>query len=183
MYRSNTDMWLSLDLEMNMPSGRIIEIGACVGNLRTGEVLDKFQIFVTPEEPLNPEITALTGITEEDLRMALHLPAAVACLQEFILANRPFINPIVWGGGDSAAITKQMQETFPDYQSPFGRRWLDAKTLYVAKRLRDGKPPVGGLAKAMRYCGLKFEGKKHRALDDAANTFKMAHFLVFGDLI
>lgn len=42
----------AVDLELNQPSGKIIQIGACKGNIETGEVISSFSCFVDPQEPL-----------------------------------------------------------------------------------------------------------------------------------
>ncbi len=64
----------------------ITEIGAVV--LRDGAVAETFQTFVNPERPLTPEITALTGITDEMLKDA---PSQRDALQAFLdfAAGRP----------------------------------------------------------------------------------------------
>lgn len=54
-----------------------------------------------------------------------------------------------------------------------GRRELDAKTLYQVYRCANYKQLSGGLAKALTKFGMSFEGKKHRAADDAYNTFRI----------
>jgi inhibitor of KinA sporulation pathway (predicted exonuclease) len=60
----------------------------------------------------------------------------------------------------------------------FGRRWIDTKTVYVTRRLALGLPYQGGLARSMTKLGLAFEGRKHDALDDAINTWRMYYKLV-----
>jgi inhibitor of KinA sporulation pathway (predicted exonuclease) len=53
----------------------------------------------------------------------------------------------------------------------FGRRWIDCKTLYVSRCFARGEKHQAGLAKAMTKVGLRFDGRKHNAMDDAINTF------------
>ena len=57
----------------------ITEIGAVV--LQNGEIREKFQTFVNPGRPLTPEITGLTGITDEMLRDA---PPPEKALRDFL---------------------------------------------------------------------------------------------------
>jgi inhibitor of KinA sporulation pathway (predicted exonuclease) len=52
------------------------------------------------------------------------------------------------------------------------------KTLYVAWRMAQGKDISGGLAKAMTKLGLSFRERKHDALDDSLNTFRMYRALL-----
>jgi inhibitor of KinA sporulation pathway (predicted exonuclease) len=57
---------------------------------------------------------------------------------------------------------------------PFGQHYIDAKNLYQSWKLVHGADHLkGGLARAMTKLGLKFDGRKHNAKDDAYNTFKI----------
>jgi sporulation inhibitor KapD len=176
------EIFTSLDLEMNQPTGKIIQIGAVVGNLKTGEIIDKLSIIVNPHETLGVcedskvHITDLTGITQEQVDKGLELIDAFDVLRTFHEKYGSFINPVTWGGGDAEEIRNQLKSMYTIERIgrwPFGRRWIDAKTYYVGYRAIMGKQLAGGLAKAMTKVGLKFEGRKHNALDDAFNTFKM----------
>lgn len=160
---------LSLDLEMNQPSGRIIQIGAVVGDINTGQVVERFGVFVDCFEPLNPEITKLTGISVADLSRAVSLPLAYAEFLKFHERHKPFCNPLTWGGGDSAELKNQLDGNWTRWV--FGRRWIDAKTIYQSQCLAIGKPVQGGLSRVMTKYGLRFKGRKHNAIDDAENTF------------
>lgn len=170
--------FISIDLEMNKPSGKIIQIGACIGDISTGNITDELSIIVNPLEPIDPFITELTGITQEQVDAeGILLEEAYTKLVDYFNLHKPFINSITWGGGDTVEIAKQVKElnsnVFESHPWPFGRRWIDTKTLFVSWRFSQGEPIQGGLAKSMTKVGLKFEGRKHNALDDAKNTFKM----------
>jgi inhibitor of KinA sporulation pathway (predicted exonuclease) len=168
------EIFMSLDLEMNQPSRRIIQIGACVGNIKTGAIFEKISLFVNPYERLNPYITDLTKITQEDVDNGYTLEEAYRKLQDLHSKYGAFINCITWGGGDSQELLTQLKEDNPSFEGwCFGRRWIDTKTLFVSWRFSQGQPIQGGLAKSMLKVGLKFEGQKHNATDDAVNTFKM----------
>lgn len=161
---------IALDLEMNQPSGKIIQIGAVIGNVLTGDILAKFDQFVDPLEPLAPQIITLTGITQQQLdNSCVPLPEAYAKLVTFRNSHKVFINPLTWGGGDSQELRQQLGEQSEPWI--FGRRWIDVKTLYQSYRIANYKPVQGGLAKAMTKFGLQFRGQKHNACDDALNTF------------
>lgn len=166
-------IFTSIDLELNQPSNSIIEIGAVVGNIDSGEILHKESIYVDPGEFLNPEIIQLTGIKQETVNAGFSLPNAYSRLCEIHKMYDSFCNPIVWGSGDLDAIKKQMLKHVEEYDLvwPFGRRVIDVKTLYVSHRIAEGKAPQGGLAKAMTKYGLAFKGRKHCGSDDALNTF------------
>lgn len=176
MKNNKNDIFTSLDLEMNQPSGKIIQIGAVVGNIRTGEILDRFSMHVNCNEILNPEIIKLTGITQKQVNSGVDLLEAFRQLRELHLKHGSFINPITWGGGDAQEIKLQLEYEFVKEAIgswPFGRRWIDVKTFFVGYRIANEEEIQGGLARAMTKVGLKFEGRKHDAQDDAENTFRM----------
>jgi DNA polymerase III alpha subunit (gram-positive type) len=67
---------VALDLELNQPSERIVQIGAVLGNVRTGEVVSHFDAKVNPGEPFSSRIAELTGISAAELESASCLAAA-----------------------------------------------------------------------------------------------------------
>ena len=144
------------------------------------EIIDKFSIIINPAEPLGVcsngrTITELTGITQEQVDNGSYLSYAYEILKTMHIKHGSFINPITWGGGDSEHLKKELFK-YSDLEESdwcFGRRWIDAKTLFVSWRLANNLPIQGGLAKSMTKLGLKFNGRKHDALADAENTFKI----------
>lgn len=166
-YESIPDVFLSLDLEMNQPSGEIIEIGACVFS-KTSGILETRNWIVKPEFELSKRIIDLTGITEDMVLNGVNLLDAYEDLVSFRNSHHCFINPIVWGHGDVDVLQNQTG-LFGD----FGRRVIDVKTLCVFDRIKQNKPLSGGLAKTLGRYGLKFQGKKHRAGFDALNTARL----------
>jgi DNA polymerase III alpha subunit (gram-positive type) len=57
------ELIVALDRELNQPSGRIVQIGAVPGNVRTGEVVSHFDAKVNPGEPFSSRIAELTGLS------------------------------------------------------------------------------------------------------------------------
>jgi inhibitor of KinA sporulation pathway (predicted exonuclease) len=165
------ELLVALDLELNQPSNRIIQIGAVVGNIRTGRVLARFDSKVNPYETLDPRIIKLTGIKQQDVDNAPNLASAYEALRAWLLPYQAerVLNPITWGGGDSDMLREQLGLDNESWL--FGRRWIDAKTIFVAWRMAQGHEHQGGLAKSMTKLGLAFDGRKHNALHDAENTF------------
>lgn len=169
-----------LDLEMNQPSGKICQIGAVIGDTITGEIEQRLRIYVNPGEPIAPYITELCGITQEQIDAeGVSLTEAYTQLRDWHLKYSDFMNPVTWGGGDNAELLNQLgNDTIADWC--FGRRWIDAKTLVVSRMIaRDNKIYSGGLASAMKRFGLKFQGRKHDAQDDAENTWKIYYHMLY----
>jgi inhibitor of KinA sporulation pathway (predicted exonuclease) len=171
----------SLDLEFNQPSGKIIQIGACVGNKNTGRILDSLSVMINPGEILAPFIIELTGITQEDVDKGSSLEDGYQKLMLLHKMYDSFINPVTWGGGDNSELRDQLviERTPPPNVIAdmsdwcFGRRWIDVKTLFISWRFANSQPIQGGLARSMTKVGLRFQGRKHNAMDDAINTFHM----------
>lgn len=168
-----------LDLEMNQPSGKICQIGAVIGDSTTGEIEQRLRIYVNPGEPIAPYITDLCGITQEQIDSnGISLQDAYIQLRDWHLKHSEFMNPITWGGADSEELRQQLNN--PEDSWCFGRRWIDAKTLVVSQMIaKENKVYSGGLASAMKRFGLKFQGRKHDAQDDAENTFKIYHHMLY----
>jgi len=172
------DLIVALDLELNQPSGRVVQIGAVLGNLRAGKVVSQFDVKVNPGEPFSLRIAELTGISPHEIESARGLAEAGQALAAWLAPRDSvrLLNPLTWGGGDTETLRSQLGVESERWI--FGRRWIDVKTLYVAWRMAQGKDISGGLARAMTKLGLSFRGRKHDALDDSLNTFRMYRALL-----
>lgn len=166
--------FLALDLELNQPSNRIIQVGITLGSrMQSQEEWLVRQWLLDPEEPISEFITGLTGITNEDIatkavpweQMAHELGALIA-------EKQPFVNPVTWGGGDSVELLASLQARSIDFPY-FGRRWVDVKTAHTFLALTNGKKPTGGLRATMSHYKLHFIGEQHRADADAFNTLRL----------
>lgn len=169
---------LSLDCEFNQPSGKTIQIGAAVYNAVTGLLIEKFETYVNPGEPISAEITELTTITDRDVQNAPSIKEAFEMLELIHAKHKCFTNPIVWGSGvrnDSLSI---WQESGVDRPNFMGYRVIDAKSIYQSVQMMNNKTVRGGLAKCCATLGIGFEGRPHTALADAMNTFRVWHYLV-----
>ena len=74
---------IAVDLEMNQPSRKIIQIGAICFEPDTGKIVAKFHMFVNPGEPISPEIIELTHITDEMVNFAPNIQAAAQAFSKF----------------------------------------------------------------------------------------------------
>lgn len=166
--------FLALDLELNQPSGKIIQVGIAIGKAD-----DRFENYFTkkwyidPNEPIDQFIIDLTGITDGDIRTNCVSHETVAReLSELIKEHNCFVNPVTWGGGDSRELLDEFSQRCVDFPH-FGRRWIDVKTWYTLMMFARGKNPTGGLASAMGAFKLHFRGTAHRADIDAVNTLAL----------
>ena len=93
MDKKPIEIFTALDLEMNQPSKKIIQIGACVGNISTGQIFEKLSVFVNPQERISSYITNLTKITQEDVDCGFTLEEAYRKLQKIMkeLAEKKYI--------------------------------------------------------------------------------------------
>lgn len=170
--------YLALDLEMNQPSRRIIQVGVAVGapGAAVDEIVTK-EWLVDPDELIAPNIVALTGISDRDIReRAVPWERVAKELGALIQERQCFVNPVTWGGGDSELLLAAFRERGIHFPF-FGRRWLDVKTWHVCQSLAAGKRHAGGLASVMGGYKLPFIGKAHRADVDALNTLRLFFLL------
>jgi len=141
------ELIVALDLELNQPSRRVVQIGAVLGNVRTGEVVSQFDLKVNPGEPFSLRIAELTGISPQEIESAPSLAEAGQALAAWLAPRDSvrLLKPLTWGGGDTETLRDQLGVASERWI--FGRRWIDVQTLYVAWRMAQGKDISGGLAK------------------------------------
>lgn len=174
---------LSLDLEHNNRETRsIIEIGVTISTPLGEEITAKSWLVRLPTgETVNPEIEELTGISQKMLdEQGVGLQTAYNELVALHKEHDCFINVMTWGHGDMALLKEQVfaiEGSAPEGQWPFGRRIIDVKTVYGAWRMAHMREPTGGLKAACRKLGIPFDGRAHRATDDARNTVRVFHTL------
>jgi len=182
---------MSIDCEFNQPSGKTIQIGAAIFNAHTGNLIDKFETYVDPGEPINNgenghcDIIQLTGITDFDVSGAPKIREAFLMLKEFKEKRQAFRNPLVWGMGERNDSDMMWKEAYPTkaerMENPnfMGHRVIDVKGLFQSIQIFNNKSVSGGLENICnKMLGIGFEGDAHRALNDAINTFRAWHFMV-----
>jgi len=160
---------ISLDIEFEQPSEEIIQVGAVVGNLKTGIILEEYCRHINIGKPISEFISNLTGIKQRDIDEGTTIYNIYQDLQEMHKLYDCFRNCLTWGGGDSESL--RMAIHLDDEMFLFGRRWIDVKTVFISYMWSNGESPRSGLAKSLTRLGIQFKGKKHNAKDDALNTF------------
>lgn len=171
--------FIALDLELNQPSNRIIQVGIALGSRMQPE--DEWvvrQWLLDPDEPISEFITGLTGISNEDIaQRAVPWEQMAQELSALMDEHKPFMNPVTWGGGDSSELLESIRARGIDFPY-FGRRWVDVKTVHTFLSLTLGKKPSGGLRSTMTQYKMRFLGEPHRADVDAFNTLRLFFHLM-----
>jgi inhibitor of KinA sporulation pathway (predicted exonuclease) len=168
--------YVALDLEYNQPSGTIIQVGVAIGSSSQNQqqyIVRRWNLQV--DESISEFITQLTGITNEDCSAGVTLAQCAKELGDLLREQEVFVNPVTWGGGDSADLLRTFAQAQIEFHH-FGRRWIDVKTwttLLSLARTRTATIQHGGLSKAMARYKLQFVGKAHRADVDALNTLRL----------
>ena len=168
---------LFLDLELNnpfTPEQRIIEIGYIIVSLDKGKfepILHRI-LIVNPQQEIQPEIEALTGISTTLAKSGTSLPEAYETLKADVIQYQVNRTCAQWGEGDARCLREELGLSEKDFI--FRRRVFDIKTFFQLHTLltRPGKL-TKGLEGAVAYLGMEFVGKPHRALNDAINTFRV----------
>lgn len=164
---------ISVDLEMNQPSGALIQIGAVRMDLTTGVIEEEFMVHVNPCEQLSEEIKELTAITQEQVDAGLEVAEAVNWFWAFAGKKT------VCSWGRDAEELYDFGQTLAGVKVPHRLTKIDLKQ--VSSLLRCAYPSNkrrGGLQSAVGLFGLQFQGRPHDALVDARNTALLATHLV-----
>ena len=174
--QQDTQSYVALDLEYNQPSGTIIQVGVAIGSASQNQqqyIVRQWNLQV--DETISEFITQLTGITNEDCSAGVSLAQCAQELGDLLREQEVFVNPVTWGGGDSADLLRAFSQAKIEFHH-FGRRWIDIKTwttLLSMARTRTSTVQHGGLSKAMARYKLQFVGKAHRADIDAFYTLRL----------
>lgn len=191
-----TNIWISFDMEMNKdPDSEavtdnfgkttmadIIQLGACAFDFNTGKIVGTFKKYVKlpTGKALDPFITTLTGITQEDLdTKGTSLYLAYKELEFFVKEMDAFRDCVSWGGNDANYLLSQLRANC-DFKEKFifGSLYFDAKKFFQAYCQMNNLKLKSGMARSMRRLGLNFKGRIHDALDDSINCTTIFYFLV-----
>jgi len=175
--------YFALDLELNNKNDgttpKIIEVGIAIGNpTEPYDNIKTFNWYLNPGQNIDPFIEKLTGISDTMIETS-SVPHEIVAneLGDLLKVYNCFVNPIVWGQGDSDELKQEFKDRNIHFPF-FGRRIVDVKTIYVFNQICKGKTPSGGLRKSMNSYGLDFLGTPHRADKDALNTLRFFFHLL-----
>ncbi len=151
------DEFVVFDIEttgLSAATCKITEIGAVIE--RNGEIISKFNSFVNPGVPIPPNITELTGITDE---MVADAPPIKEVLRDFLeyIGDRMLVAHNA--SFDTGFIRQAAEECGYEFKNPF----LDtvAVSRYMNPNLKNHK--LDTLAKYYKLGNFNH----HRASDDA----------------
>lgn len=159
--------YVAFDLEtsgLNCETDEIIEIGAL--KVKEGKVTARFNQLIRPKVPVTPQITAITGITNEMLEKA---PAIEQVIPEFILFCR---NEIMLG--HNVMFDYKFTKVYAKrYGLPFEKKGID--TLKIARKVLPDleSKSLGALCAHYEIVNQA----AHRAYHDALATAKIYHML------
>lgn len=148
----------------------IIEIGAVkvVNGVVTEDAAFCFQTFVKPmEKKVTPEITALTGITKEDVQSAPTIKEALTAFLDF--AGNSVLLGFNCMAFDSRFLTRAGRYAHIIIENEYFDVMRYAEIKRAALGLPDGKPSLASLA---AHCGIG-NPQAHRALADALTTARV----------
>lgn len=165
---------ISLDLELNQPSRRIIQLGYVIGNINNGRIFSERSLIINPHEKLGViedgrTITELTGITQDQVDNGMSLIEAYEIMCDDIRKYNPTRTPVQWGMGDSECIMRELGLNWDTFI--FRKRTFDVKALYQIYRLFNNQSVAAGLESAMKSLDLPTNYRYHNALEDAKATF------------
>jgi predicted DnaQ family exonuclease/DinG family helicase len=161
--------YVALDLEttgLDAEKDQIIEIGAI--RFRDGKESERFEQLIDPKEPLDPFITALTGITDENLRGQPIFADVAPNILKFI-GDSPLVGQNISFDLEFLASSGKRLSSQRSRANPF--LFAASEVLDTAQLGRVFWPewPRFGLASMTERFGVKQE-VAHRALADARTT-------------
>jgi len=140
----------------------VIEIGAVKLDILSGQIVSTFSTLVKPR--MNPVLseycTNLTGIKQTDLKGVGQFPEAYAQFMNWVGTHHKHV--LVAWGRDWDDLTRDCK--LHEIPIRHTHETMNANTLFNLKY------PRVGLDKALNLLGQTFEGRRHRALDDAQAT-------------
>ena len=152
----------------------IIELG-CALATRQGKLLDTGSFLVRPirNPALSSFCTELTGITQEMVDEAPAFPGAVQAMNAWLGDLPDDLIWCSWGNYDRLHLEAQ---SLLDGAQPaiLARPHLNLKRIW---RRTTGQKKRNGLASALVFHDLAFEGSQHRGVDDARNITRLLSFM------
>lgn len=158
-----------VDLELNQPSRKIIQIGSVKVCHKSDSILPLYSTYVNPKEPLDGYIQGMCGIRNHHIKGAPEIEEAMVTLWDHILS----VGSLGAWGDDcrwlynlAKTLGINVPSDFPMYDLSRLCNFLD-----IEDRVKTRKGT--SLKKTLALYNLPFEGKHHNAHDDAVMTAKL----------
>lgn len=153
----------------NNKNSEVIEFGACLLDVKTGNIEHKIGTLVQPKfSRIDHYCTERTGISQYEVeeKGMTFLELCTFIKEEFDTKK------YAWAGyGDFVRVLIQRQCFKSHVWTPFSNTYVNAKYLFALKYHFEEQV---GLYKALEVANLKFVGEQRNAFDEAMNT---AHLL------
>lgn len=163
-----------LDMEMNQPSGSLIQLGAVCLDIKTGRMESTFNEYINPNEIIDPFIVDLTGIDQETVDKSGTLEQVLKRFWMWCKENK--CENIASWGSDNIILLRESRVC--GIIPPRLKINLDLKSVFnVARAAFPNKKASGGLKATLLLFNLEFEGRQHDALVDSINTAKLLFLL------
>ena len=163
---------LFIDFEFTMPEGKnnpcgffpeIIEVGWIL--VKEDKIIDQYTSYVKPESfpILTSRCKKFLNITDDHVHQGIPFEELVVLLKK---VNRELPAIVTWGNNDMKVLAQNCRNH--GFKMPLTGKQIDLSIEY--KRFFGDKNQTG-LWKAVQQYGNTGNGKQHRALDDAINTY------------
>lgn len=159
--------YIVLDLEMTGLSPKrdgILEVGAL--RVRNDEETESIEFFVDSGRVVEPEITELTGITQE---MAVSGITPDEAIHQVV----QFVGDDVWVGHNVIYDYSFLKQLAVNAEIPFEKTAMD--TLRLSRKLMR-EPAKKSLENLCKFLNIRRE-REHRALDDARATHQVFQWI------
>lgn len=155
-------------------ANEIIEIGICIIETKSGDILEPKSIIVRPASSTVSEFcTNLTTLTQEDVNKGISFSDACS-----ILVNEYNTKKYVWasyGYYDRNQFEAQCERESVQY--PFSHGYhINAKILFAL--VKSLKRQVG-MVEALKILKIPLKGTHHRGRDDAQNIAQILSRILF----
>ncbi len=167
----DTELTCWNEREKTYKSREIISLGACILDLNTKEIENKFhKICKAQRSQVSEYCTNLTGITQEQVDKGMDFEEMCKLIiKEFKSKSYPCA---AWGEDDNALAYECRSK---DCKYPFSGQFINISLLYSVLM---SKPINNGLEKSLVENGLSFVGEKHDPYWDAYNAAVILKLLV-----
>jgi inhibitor of KinA sporulation pathway (predicted exonuclease) len=167
------------DLEATCWEGRdnahkwreVISLGACILDLKTLEISDKFHMVCKPvRTEISEYCTRITGITKEQAENAVDFEVMTKSIMEKF-QTKSF--PCAAWGNDNEFMYYESRDK--DCKYPFSNEYINISLLYS---VLFGTSHNNGLERSLAELGMKFEGEKHDPYWDSYNAARILKYLM-----